>query len=536
MSSLTIAKLLKIWPEAQLLQGDEQKTIANIASDSRSPLSNKAFIALKGERFDGHDYLSQALSQGAAALVISQSSRLNSQLKKLAAAQDCALIQVPDTWKAFFAFARQCREEYTKPVICVTGSVGKTSSRRMISCALSASGKVVETAANLNNEIGISQTLFKLLDSESECAIIEMGIDEVGEMARETRLAQPDIAVITNIGFSHIDHFKNQQILLREKTSILNGLRPNGALVIPFNDELLRHYALFHGLAPHLNLYFYGLVEDYQSDYRNLFPKQTKWIIGGARYCPQAEDLQPQEPQQTADPVKLDLHMEQQFTVNVYAGSKDEEQESWQSEQEIPLRLNLAGKHHAQNACLALTVALALGKDLPQAAQALSGYIGVAGRENLIKVGNSLLIDDSYNAASLSFNAALETASYLRAQNPALKRLIAVFASINELGEYSEAEHRKVGKSIAEHQVDVIYLLGHGAQAMAEGYFAEIAAQGAQPGCLIICEDKKSLAAKMLEDLQDFDLLLFKGSHSFALNELVEQVCEELNYRMEMAE
>lgn len=528
MATLKISDLLKIWQEAQLLQGDADKQLVNIASDSRSPLHDKAFIALKGERFDGHDYLTQALGQGAAALVISQSSRLNSQLKSLAAEQDCALIQVPDTWKAFYAFARYCREGYDKPVICVTGSVGKTSSRRMISAALGASGKVVETSANLNNEIGISQTLFKLQESDSDYAIIEMGIDEVGEMARETRLAQPDIAVITNIGFSHIDHFKNQQILLREKTSILNGLRPNGALVIPFNDELLRHYALFHGLAQHLNLYFYGLAEDYKEDYRNLFPSQTKWVMAGARLCPNAV--------KDSSDNQLDLRMEQQFTVNLYHGSKDQQQEAWRSEREIAVELGLAGKHHAQNACLALTVAWALGKDLQEAAAAFSTYQGVAGRENLIKAANSLLIDDSYNAASMSFDAALETASYLRAQNPSLQRLVTVFASINELGDYSENEHKKVGRSLATYNVDVIYLLGHGAAAMAAGYEEKMRELRKQPAALTVCCDKEELSQAVLGNLQDYDLILFKGSHSFALSELVEQVCEELNYRMETVE
>ena len=515
MQELKIEDLLQIWPDAKLLDGDAQIAFKQLQTDSRGELDGYIFVALKGERFDGHDYLEVAINKGAKGIVIDQSSKLDEQLFQLTQTHKCAIIQVFNTWHAFYTYARYCREQYKHPVVAVTGSVGKTSSRSMISRALQAFGAVTETAYNLNNEVGISQTLFRLANERTDYAIVEMGIDQIGEMARETALVQPDIAVITNIGFSHIGHFQNPKILLREKTSILNGLRPNGSLLLPFNDALLTEYASFHKLAAHLNLYFYGLEHDLDMELVKKFPSTCHWLVAKNRHFEQAASEQ----------------ICQIFTAeagNFVNGS-------WQVNKTVDCSLKTAATHHAQNACLALACASALHLDLDKAARNLASYSGANGRERIIKVADTVLLDDSYNAASSSFKAVLETGDILAKQYQ-IKDVIAVCGSINELGAYSESEHGKVGTYLAEHQLKRIYFLGHGAYYMQAAYLTSCEEKGKQAAICKTYMQREELEQDLLAELGGNELLIFKGSHSFALSETVEKVFNELNYRAQLKE
>lgn len=514
MQQLKIADLLHIWPSAKLLGGDKLKQFKQLQTDSRSNLNDYVFVALKGERFDGHDYLEVAINKGAAAIVIDQSSKLDEQLFQLAKEHNCAILQVINTWQAFYDYAKYCREQYKQPVIAVTGSVGKTSSRSMISRALQAFGKVTETAYNLNNEVGISQTLFRLATEKTDYALIEMGIDQVGEMARETSLVQPDIAIITNIGFSHIDHFQSRQILLREKTSILNGLRPNGSLLLPFKDALLTEYAYFHKLQAHLHLYLYGLEQDLDEQLIKKFGSNCNWLIAKDRHF-----------QQVAEQIQ------QTFTVELGNFHKGK----WQLSQKVSCSLKTAALHHAQNACLALATSQALSLDLAKAAAALAEYVGANGRERIVKVADTVLLDDSYNAASSSFKAVLETGDILAKQYH-INDILAVCGSINELGTYSESEHRKVGTYLAMHQLKRIYFLGHGAYYMQAAYLTKCEELGKMAAICKTYTDKATLEKDLLAELGENELLIFKGSHSFALGETVEKVFSELEYRARMKE
>lgn len=514
MQQLKIADLLKIWPDAKLLSGEKTSEFKQLQTDSRSDMHDYVFVALKGERFDGHDYLEVAINKGAAAIVIDQSSKLDEQLFQLAKERHCAILQVFNTWSSFYSYAKYCREQYKKPVVAVTGSVGKTSSRSMISRCLQAFGQVTETAYNLNNEVGISQTLFRLKEEKTDYAIIEMGIDQVGEMARETNLVQPDIAVITNIGFSHIDHFQNRQILLREKTSILNGLRPNGSLLLPFNDELLTEYANFHKLAQHLNLYLYGLEQDFSQELIKQFGENCQWLIAKERHFKQ-------QGEQICQELKIELG-------TFVAGQ-------WQLSKQVTCSLKTAALHHAQNACLALACSQALHLDLGLAAQALAEYLGANGRERIVKIANTVLLDDSYNAASSSFKAVLETGDILAKQYH-IHDILAICGSINELGAYSETEHRKVGAYLAEHKLQRIYFLGHGAYYMQAAYLTKCEELAKQPAICKTYMQRSDLEADLLNEIGENELLIFKGSHNFALGETVEKVFNELSYREQIKE
>lgn len=512
METLTIAKLLEIWPDSQLICGQATQTFANIKTDSRTDLHNQVFIALKGERFDGHDYLLPAIKRGAVAVVIDQSSKLDEKLQQTADNHHCSVVKVPNTWAAFYKFAAFCRSEFHRPVIAVTGSVGKTSSRCMISRSLKGQGNIVETEYNLNNEVGISQTLERLHGQEADYAIVEMGIDSIGEMARETALVQPDVAIITGIGFSHIDHFQNRQILLREKTSILNGLRPDGSLLLPFNDDLLIKYAEFHKLAAHLHLYLYGLESDFVPAKAAEFPADVTWVIGGQRTL--AENAAGQ--------------LQQTFKVNIVHFQGDKQEIS----QTTSVTLATPAQHHAQNACLAIACNVALHLPIEPAASNLAEYKGANGRERILKIANTVLLDDSYNAASSSFKAVLDTAELLCRQYR-LPKMVAVCGSINELGAYSESEHCKVGTYLAEHNLERIYFIGHGAYYMQAAYLTACEDKGRKAARCKTYRQREDLDEDLLRELQRDELIFFKGSHSFALGESVEKVWDELNYRVQ---
>ncbi|MDR1734366.1 MAG: UDP-N-acetylmuramoyl-tripeptide--D-alanyl-D-alanine ligase [Oscillospiraceae bacterium] len=355
-----------------------QAQITAVTTDSREAAPGALFIALQGEKFDGNDFAESFLQNGGAAAVVSRPF----------AHPFC--LQVPDTHAALGQLAAAYRAKLSLPVIAVTGSVGKTSTRRMLECALSGAGAVRATKGNLNNDIGLPRTIFTL-EAADDYAVLEMGMNHKGEIAYLTHIARPNIAVITNIGTAHIGNLGSREGIRDAKLEILEGLLPGGTAVLNGDDEYLWNYRE-HIRVPIL---WYG-IENPECNVRAsayaVSAAQSVFTSGG-----------------------------QSFTVPI------------------------AGRHHVYNALAAVAVGQVLGIGLPVLSAGIACFAPEGMRQNSIEFNSIQFILDCYNANPDSMRAALD----VLACTPA-KRRIAVLGDMYELGSFTQEGHRRTGEYAAK--------------------------------------------------------------------------------------
>jgi UDP-N-acetylmuramoyl-tripeptide--D-alanyl-D-alanine ligase len=257
MISFDCAELVRA-VKGKLLWGKAEQVFSGVTTDSRKVEKGNLFIPLVGERFDGHDYIEQCFSSGAAACLTE---------KPISHKYNVAAVLVNDTARALRDLAAWHRKKHDIPVVGITGSVGKTSTKDMIACVLSKQYEVLKTQGNFNNEIGLPLTILNLNISH-QAAVIEMGMSGFGEISRLTAIAQPQIAVITNIGVSHIEKLGSRQGILKAKLEILEGLKPGGTVVLNGDDPLLKslegslkYKTVYYGMNSGLDY----VAEDYES-------------------------------------------------------------------------------------------------------------------------------------------------------------------------------------------------------------------------------------------------------------------------------
>lgn len=255
----------------EIYSGNEKRAgevyVDNVTSNSKEVAKGTLFICVKGERTDGHKYIPQAVAQGAVCVLISE------DIDCQGIPDECYFIKVSDTLKAFQAVAAWYRKRYEIPVIGVSGSVGKTTTKEMIACALSAGKNVVKTIGNKNSQLGVALMMFEI-DKDTEIAVIEMGISEKGEMDRLTRIAAPETAVVTNIGVSHIANLGSRDNIRKEKLCITHGFENQGILYLCGNDDMLKNVTvdspeisgtdriIFYGSADNCNVCAYNIQND----------------------------------------------------------------------------------------------------------------------------------------------------------------------------------------------------------------------------------------------------------------------------------
>lgn len=354
-----------------------------VVTDTRADLKGALFLALRGARFDGHDFLAQAAGLGAVAAVVGEDYAGP-------APAGLALIAVPDTTRALGDIARAHRRRFGIPVVGVTGSYGKTTTRALIVAALGGVD-VLSSVANNNNEIGVPQTLLQL-DHSHRFAVIEMGMRGPGQIAELARIAEPTVGVITNVGPQHIEFFEDLAGVANAKGELLRGLPADGVAVIPADSSFAAH---LESLAPD-EVVTFGSAQD--ADYR----------VSEARHG--------------GEGLLFSLHDPGHAVHDV----------------ELPL----PGMHNAQNAAAALAVAGVLGQDLDAVAHSLATVAVPGARLRIVHAGEVVILDDSYNAGPDSMSAALTTLAGFEA-----KRRIAALGAMKELGRWSEDEHRKLGQA-----------------------------------------------------------------------------------------
>lgn len=431
----------------------EEVWIQEITTDSRKTLSSGLFIPLKGERFDGHDFIAKVYDQGAIATLTMEEKVVDERL---------VTIYVQDTQKALLELARYYREKFELPVIGITGSVGKTSTKEMISAVLSGKWNVHKTQGNFNNEIGLPLTLFQL-NSSHEAAVIEMGMNHFGEIHNLSTTAKPDVGVITNVGTSHIENLGSREGILKAKLEILDGLSPKGLLVINGDNDLL-------GTLGEMSISkkTYGLD-----------PKNDYW----------AEHIASKGMYTYAD-VTTPIH---QYAIKIKA----------------------LGEHMVYNTLAAIAVAEYYGLTPQEIETGLSHYEPAKMRMHISELENSLTVmDDTYNASPDSMKAALKVLMNYTASG----RKVAVLGDMFEMGEFAPKLHQEVGAFAHEAHVDLLIAIGELSKHIKQGY--QIA--GGQK-CYYF-ETKEAFIAEMDQLFKENDCILFKASRGMHFEQLVEEV------------
>jgi UDP-N-acetylmuramoyl-tripeptide--D-alanyl-D-alanine ligase len=431
------------------LHGMATGQVTGVGTDSRSIRPGDLFVALRGDVSDGHVFLAAAKLSGAAGALVSEvASQLNG----------FAQIKVPDTLAALQRLARVYRMELSLTAVGVTGSSGKTSTKEMIASVLAERFAVVRTIGNFNNHIGLPLTVLSAGRAD-DVGVFEMGMNHAGELLPLCEIAQPNAAVITNIGAAHIGHLGTREAIAAEKAVVAESVPADGFVVLNANDDF------------------------------------TDWI---ARRCKarvvraglNRGDVRARDINQALDATRFSL----------FAGA-----------QRAHVQLPVHGEHMVANACLAAAVGIELGLSLEQCAAGLAKSAIPGNRLRLKRIGQVIVINDAYNANPDSMVAALKTASQVGGK----RRRIAALGRMAELGRESEAAHRRVGQAVAEFRFDYLVTVGDEAGLIAE------AANSAGLTSATQAETHEQAVEALLNYLKPEDVLLVKGSFASAMDRVV---------------
>jgi UDP-N-acetylmuramoyl-tripeptide--D-alanyl-D-alanine ligase len=399
--------------EAALLAGGSLSgadgEVRRVVTDSRSIQAGDLFVALKGERFDAHDYVGQALQQGAAGAIVASDFSLET---------DAGLIRVEDTRVALGQLAAGWRARFSLPVIGITGSNGKTTVKEMLGSILRAHAgddAVLMTAGNFNNDIGMPLTLLGL-NADHRYAVIEMGMNHPGELSVLTALARPDVALVNNALRAHLGGFESVEDIARAKAEIFSGLGEQGVAVINMDDANAELFA--QTAAPH-RLVRFGLNTG------DVFARTHNLGVDGS-------------------------------TISIHTADGP-----------IEVRLPVPGEHNVRNALAAATLALALQIPAAAISRGLMRFAGVKGRlQKKTAKNGATVLDDTYNANPDSMKAGLEVLSRMRAPR------WFVMGDIGELGETAPQLHAEVGAAAAAQGIEKLLTLGEVSRNAAQAFGA----------------------------------------------------------------
>ncbi len=402
----TIDQLLEA-TGGKLISGNASAAISGISIDSRYLQPHQTFVAIRGPRFDGHAFLQKALDRGASCVIVSQRPERPPAIP---------VILVEETTKALGDLAAFHRRRFSIPVIAVTGSCGKTTTKELIAHLLSGAASVLKTVGTENNQIGLPLTLLRLTPSH-QYAVVELGSNHPGEIAYLARIAQPTVAVITNIGPAHLEFFGSLSVVRQEKLSLLEALDARGTAIIP-GDQL-------------------EVLLEAKSRLR---PGMTLLTCGSSDQC----GVQVEETRREGSGLSLRLR-------------------GIPGEFALPLR----GFHNVENALTALACLNALGVSLESVRDRLRQMPQMTMRSEVVRCNGFTLINDCYNANPLSFARALELLNDLE-----VTRRVVIAGDMLELGSFAVRAHQTIGRLAAQSGIDLLLTVGTLAHEMARGALA----------------------------------------------------------------
>lgn len=421
-----------------------------VVIDSRKIEEDGVFIATKGERADGHDFIPQMKEKGALAVVCEKIP------------DDCGVpyILVKDSFQALKDIAEYYRQQLTIPIVGITGSVGKTSTKEMIAGVLSEGFRTLKTEGNFNNEIGLPLTVLQIRQ-EHEAAVLEMGISDFGEMHRLSKIAKPDICVMTNIGQCHLENLGSREGILKAKSEIFDFMNPEGHIFVNGDDDMLlkvkakenRRIARF-GLDSSNEIYASGVI--------------NKGLLGSQAM------------------IHMDLEV-------------------------FPVTISIPGAHMVYNALAAAAVGKCLGLKKEQIQSGIAKVEAVGGRSHVISLPSCVVIDDCYNANPVSMKAALDLLSM------ALTRKVAILGDMFELGEEEKKLHAEVGRYAMEKAVEVLICAGRLSEHMYKA-----ACEKNSGSQIYYFETRDEMLMNLKKILQPGDSILVKASHGMQFEKVVE--------------
>ena len=453
MQKLTVGDI-KAATGGTLLCGSEDAEFYGLTTDSRATGGGKLFIPLVGDKFDAHDFINAAFDMGAGAALTHKDTE--PMLGK-------TIIKVEDTRKALGDIARYYKKKYNVPTVSVTGSVGKTTTKDMLYAVVSRKYKTLKTPGNFNNDIGLPLTVF-MLEKEHEAAVLEMGMNHFGEIDYLASIALPDIAVITNIGMSHIENLGSREGIFKAKTEVLKYLDKDKLLVVNGDDDYL---STLKGNAP-CRVVYYGITNPENDVYaKDIDDKGVSGIS---------------------------------FTAVIEG-------------REYPVKVNNAGVHNVYNALAAICVGMELGISVESAVEGIFNCEYTAMRMAITEEKGMTIINDCYNASPDSIRAALSVLNSSKA-----KRRVAILGDVLEMGDFAAKAHYELGESVVKNNVDLLVTVGE--------YAAYIAKGAKDNGMENVVSFDKTLGAQSYcaKAVQEGDAVLIKASRGMHFEDIYNEI------------
>lgn len=440
--TLTIGEIAKI--TGGIYTGENcGKVIKYISTDTREIGADALFIAIKGERVDGHDFIGTAVGNGASCILSEH------------AVDNCDLIQVSSTLAAFAAIAKWHKHKTNPFTVAVTGSVGKTTTKEFISAVLSEKFNTLKTAGNYNNEIGLPKTLL-MLEPQHNAAVLELGMSFKGEIERLSLCAEPDIAVIINIGVSHIENLGSRENIRDAKMEITRGLKPKGKLILNGDEPLLA------GIDNAVYVSMNDITDIRESDGTTVF--------------------------------------------NI----KDT----------VDLMIPVIGRHNIIDAAFAYTIGKIVDMTDEEIRNGLAKFHNTGMRQNIYELNGYKVIEDCYNAAPESMEAAINVLNSFTTDG----KKIAILGEMRELGHMSTELHTKVGKAVSEANVDILITFGTAAIEIANGAINN--GFKGEAHTFIDLTDVKPIGEMIKDMLNSGDIILFKASRAIQLERIINYLKE----------
>lgn len=463
MRNITIKDILEV-TNGELIIGNEELECENFSKDTRELQKGDTYIGIKGENFDGNKFWQQALEKGASCVIVENVKLTEDEKMRW---KDKTIIIVKNTLEALYEIAKFKRSLYNIPVIAITGSVGKTSTKDIIANVVAQKYNALKTIGNNNNNIGLPFTILKL--KEHNALVVEMGMNHLGEISLLSLIAKPNICIITNIGTSHIGNLGSRENILKAKLEILEGSE-NPTIIINNDNDLLHKW--YEENKTRWNIKTYGINN--KSDFET---KEINLNIYGS-----------------------------EFICDI--GGKEEK-----------VKVPVGGEHFVLNSLCAIAVGKELGIDVDKIITGIESFELTKKRMDIKELPNGIkIINDAYNASFESMKATLEYLSEFKEN-----RKIAVLGDMFELGEYAEDLHKKVGKEVAKNKIDILICNGENSKYIA----SQAKEEGMNEKNIYIIENREEVL-KVLKDISTKgDIILFKASNGIKFFELANTMEEE---------
>jgi len=447
---------------AVMIPGHREGKFLGVSTDSRNITKGNLFVALVGEHFDGHDFLKTAVAAGASGVVIQRDRK--GKVNSLPS--DVTVLRVDDTLKALGDIARYWRMKFKVPVVAITGSSGKTTTKEMVATVLGQTKTVLKNEGNLNNLIGLPLTLFRL-DARHEAVVLEMGTNRRGEIRRLTEIAEPDIGIITNVGSAHLEGLKSLEMIREEKGALFNTMAGRGVAVINIDDPNLSHW--------------------------------------GERWAGRKITFGIRRP---ADVYAEHItHEGEKGTIFTLVAGKTSRE----------ITVATIGNHNIYNALAAAAAARACGIPFDKICRGLMSFRPVPGRMEVHRLKNgAFIINDAYNANPASVGEALKTLRELKGES----RSVVVLGDMLELGDQSERLHEDIGRMIGETGVGKVFLRGQFARAVAQGAMKK----GLRGDQIHFDLSPEEITESLRRGLGEGDWVLVKGSRRMKMEEVVQEI------------